>query len=165
MIARVASAAAFAALLLLCAVPATGGEEIAPPETKALVVAALNNLLSLDRPGQDGYATLFDGNKYVQCGRTSERAFRCEAGGSLLQPSLERVLTPERVARLAELGWRLDASFGNYVRAFPPGAASDEIGDAIVQALGEVYGADLPDLQAMTAWLPSEPCPPRNGPT
>jgi hypothetical protein len=162
---RAAAAAILAAIVLVSATPPAPGEEIAPPEVEALVVGALANLLSLERPGQDGYATLFDGNKYVQCGRTADRGLRCEAAGSLLQSSLERVLTPERVARLTALGWRLDASFGNYVQTFPPGMATDQVADAILQALGEAYGADLPELQAMTAWLPSELCPPRNGPS
>lgn len=161
---RHAGTAALAALVLVSSISAATADEIAPPEVKALVVRALDNVLSLERPGQDGYATLFDGNKYVQCGRAPDRGLRCEAAGSLLQPSMERVLTPERVARLTALGWRLDASFGNYVQTSPPGMATDAVADAILQALGEAYGADLPELQAMTAWLPSEPCPPRNGP-
>lgn len=160
-----AATAALAVLVLFAAARPAVSEEFAPPETKALVVAALSNVQSLERPGQDGYATLYDGDKYVQCGRASDHGFRCEAAGSLLQPALAHVLTPERVARLSEFGWRLDASFGNYVRAFPPGMAPDDVADAILQALGEVYGADLPELQAMTAWLPTEPCPPRNGPS
>ena len=161
-----AAAAAFiAAIILVSAGLPASGEEIAPPEVKALVVDALSNVLSLERSGQDGYATLFDGNKYVQCGRAPDKSLRCEAAGSLLQSSLERVLTPERVAQLAALGWRLDASFGNYVQTFPPGVTTEQVADAILQALGEAYGADLPELQAMTAWLPSEPCPPRNGPS
>lgn len=162
---RHAATAALAAIILVSAGLPASGEEIAPPEVKALVVDALSNALSLERPGQDGYATVFDGNKYVQCGRAPDKGLRCEAAGSLLQSSLERVLTPERVAQLAALGWRLDASFGNYVQTFPPGMTTDAVADAILQALGEAYGADLPELQAMTAWLPSEPCPPRNGPS
>jgi hypothetical protein len=162
---RYAATAALAAIIFVGAGLPASGEEIAPPEINALVVDALDNAMGLERPGQDGYATLFDGNKYVQCGRAPDKGLRCEAAGSLLQSSLERVLTPERVAQLAALGWRLDASFGNYVQTFPPGATTDAVADAILQALGEVYGADLPELQAMTAWLPSEPCPPRNGPS
>jgi hypothetical protein len=162
---RHAATAALAAIVLSSACLSAAADEIAPPEIKALVVDALSNVLSLERPDQDGYATLFDGNKYVQCGRAPDKGLRCEAAGSLLQSSLARVLTPERVAQLTALGWRLDASFGNYVRTFPPGATTDQVADAILQTLGEAYGADLPELQAMTAWLPSEPCPPRNGPS
>ena len=92
-----------------------------PTQTsKARVEASLQNILNLDRPGQDGYATIWDGNKYVQCKRLPDRGLRCEAAGALTQPSLERVLTPERVGQLAALGWRLDPSFGNNVQTFPP---------------------------------------------
>ncbi len=129
------------------------------------VAAALDNILALERPGQDGYATFWDGNKYVQCGRTRERGLRCEAVGTLMQSSLERVLTPERIGRLTTLGWRLEPAFGNYVRAFAPGASTAQVAEAILQALHEGYDADLPQIGVKTAWVASELCPPRNGPS
>src|SRR5437870_6337505 len=64
------------------------------------VETALANVTALNRPGQDGFATVWDGNKYVQCRRLPDQALRCESAGALMQPSLARVLTPERVARL-----------------------------------------------------------------
>lgn len=82
-----------------------------------------------------------------------------------MQSSLEHVLTPERVARLTALGWRLDPSFGNYVQIFPVDAPSDAIADKIVQVLSEAYDANIAELEVQTAWIPSEPCPPRNGPS
>jgi len=136
-----------------------------PQASKSLVEAALENIMTLDRPGQNGYATIWDGNKYVQCSRLADRSLRCEAAGTLMQPSLEHVLTPERVSELAALGWHLDPSFGNYVQDFPTGFALGSVADKILQVLGEAYQADLADLQVETAWLRSEPCPPRNGPT
>lgn len=138
----------------------------APPQTsQTRVTAALENITALVRPGQDGYATIWDGNKYVQCKRLPDRSLRCESAGALMQSSLEHVLTPERVARLTALGWRLDPSFGNYVQIFPAEAASDAIADKIVQVLDEAYGASTTELEVQTAWIPSEPCPPRNGPS
>jgi hypothetical protein len=136
-----------------------------PSPSKSRVDAALQNILTLERPGQDGYATFWDGNKYIQCGRTPERGLRCEAAGTLMQPSLERVLTPERVGRLAALGWRFEPNFGNYVQIFPPGVATSLVADKILQALAEGYDAQLADLEVRTAWVRSEPCPPRNGPS
>jgi hypothetical protein len=138
----------------------------APAQTSASrIVAALENITTLNRPGQDGYATIWDGNKYVQCRRLPDRALRCEAGGSLMQPSLERVLTPERVTRLAGLGWRLDPGFGNYVQTFPSDTASDLVAETIIQALREGYDSDAAGLQVQTTWAKSEACPPRSGPS
>lgn len=136
-----------------------------PPASKSRVDTALQNILTLERPGQDGYATFWDGNKYIQCGLTQERGFRCEAAGTLMQPSLERVLTPERVGHLAALGWRFDPSFGNYVQIFPAGMATSLVADKVLQALAEEYDAQPADLEVQTAWVRREPCPPRNGPT
>jgi T3SS (YopN, CesT) and YbjN peptide-binding chaperone 3 len=75
------------------------------------------------------------------------------------------VLTAERVGSLAKLGWRLDTSFGNYVQTFPPGMATSSIADKLLQTLAEGYDAELADLEVRTAWVRSEPCPPRNGPS
>src|ERR1700733_962811 len=136
-----------------------------PPTSKPLVEAALQNILNLDRPGQDGYATILDGNKYVQCKRLPDRGLRCEAAGSLMQPSLERILTPERVAQLAALGWRLDPSFGNYVQTFPAGISTGTVADKILQVLVMAYDADTGNLEVQSRWVKSELCPPRNGPT
>jgi hypothetical protein len=133
--------------------------------SKSRVVAVLQNVMSLNRPGQDGYATIWDGNKYVQCGRMFDRSFRCEAAGTLMQPSLEHVLTPERISRLAALGWRFDQRFGNYIQDFPAGVAITLVADKILQVLAEAYDADVTKIDVSSIWVKSEPCPPRNGPT
>ncbi len=129
------------------------------------VEAALSNIMALHRPGQDGFATIWDGNRYVQCRQMPERALRCEAAGALMQPSLGRVLVPDRIARLSALGWRLDPSFGNYVQTFPAGLSVTQVADRILQALGEGYDADLTNLEIKSDWIKSVPCPQRNGPT
>ena len=132
--------------------------------TQLRVQAALENILTLQRPNQDGYAAVWGGNKYIQCGRTPERALRCEAGGTLMQPSLARILAPERVGQLAALGWKLDVAFGKYVRPFPAGTPMDQVAGALLQALAEGYDADLAKLETQTAWVARQSCPPRNGP-
>jgi hypothetical protein len=142
-----------------------------PQGSKSRTEAVLQNILTLDRPGEDGFATIWDGNKYVQCGRSQDRSLRCEAAGALLQPSLRHVLVPERVTRLTALGWRLDPSFGNYVQTFPPSTPTSQIADKILQALagrlrrrlGRSGGAEhLGGQRALPAPQRAEPEPCRN---
>jgi hypothetical protein len=152
----------FAAML---ASPETGLADPSPQTSKSRVEAALENIATLNRPGRLGFATFWDGNKYVQCGYTEDRSLRCEAAGTLMQPSLAHVLVQERVSRLVALGWQLNPSFGNYVQIFPADMAIGQIADQILQALAEAYDAQVADLQILTQWMKRELCPPRNGPT
>jgi hypothetical protein len=122
-------------------------------------------MTALERPGEGGIATVFDGNKYVQCRPMTDRTVRCGAGGALMQPSLSHVLTPTKIDRLGQLGWRLDSSFGNSVRIFPSGEPVGRIADAITQALAEGYDADVVHLDVRSDWIAKRSCPPRNGPT
>ncbi|ABD07866.1 conserved hypothetical protein [Rhodopseudomonas palustris HaA2] len=127
--------------------------------------AALQNITSISRTGRVGYATAWDGNKYVQCRRLQTREMRCEAAGIVLQPSLARILNAERQTRLTALGWVLDPAFGNYVRQFPADAPTTEIAGQVLKALAEAYAANTADLEISTAWVVDMPCPPRNGPS
>jgi hypothetical protein len=129
------------------------------------VETAISVTRTLDRPGRDNLATVWDGNKYIQCRRMTDRSLRCEAGGSLMQPSLEHVLTPEHVGRLAAMGWMLDPSFGNYVQIFQPDISAKEIAGKIREALSQGYDADIQKLEVETTTIRSEPCPPRHGPS
>lgn len=126
---------------------------------------ALQNITTLARTGRVGYATFWDGNKYIQCRRLTDRNLRCEAAGTSLQPSLKSVLTGERLNRLASLDWILDPSFGNYVHTFLADIPTSRAADHIQRTLAEVYGADVTNLEIRTAWVVDIPCPPRNGPT
>jgi hypothetical protein len=126
---------------------------------------ALQNITTLVRSGRVGYATFWDGNKYVQCRRLLERELRCEAAGTSMQPSLRNVLAGDRLSRLAALGWVLDPSFGNYVQIFPADMPSIRVADQILRTLTEVYDADVAGLQIQTSWVADIPCPPRNGPS
>lgn len=126
---------------------------------------ALQNITTLVRPGRVGYASVWDGNKYVQCRRMPDRGIRCEAAGLSMQPSLRRVLVPERQSRLAQLGWSLDPSFGNYLQTFAADLPTARIADHILRTLIEGYDADAADMELQTAWVADTPCPPRNGPS
>ncbi|HWG03411.1 MAG TPA: hypothetical protein VG271_00225 [Beijerinckiaceae bacterium] len=157
---------AIVGMLVLCLSFSLPSKVFADPSPQAMasrVATALENITLLQRPGQMGFATVWDGNKYVQCGRKPDGSLRCEAAGTLMQPSLEHVLVPEKLARLGALGWRLDPSFGNYVQIFAGGMPASAVADAIVQVLAEAYGAQVTVLDVETYWVASEPCPPRNG--
>ena len=124
---------------------------------------ALQNITDLARPGKVGYATFWDGNKYVQCRRTPERDLRCEAAGPSMQPTLRKVLTGERLNGLAVLGWQIDPHFGNYVHTFPAVMPTAPIADHILQVLSEAYKANIANLEIKTDWIADVPCPQRNG--
>jgi hypothetical protein len=126
---------------------------------------ALQNITILVRSGRIGYATFWDGNKYIQCRRMPERALRCEAAGTTMQPSLRSVLSGDRLSRLAALGWALDPSFGNYAQTFPADLPTSRIADQILRTLTEAYGAESPNLEVQTEWVADVACPPRNGPS
>jgi hypothetical protein len=135
-----------------------------PQPVVAKVEAALANMLSLERPNAIGLATIFDGNKYVQCRRDDDRKIRCEAAGALLQPSLARTLTSAHLEELQEsFGWALDKSFGNYVQVFPADVSVHRLEQEIEFALENVYEVDPARLEMRTDWVKKEPCPPRNG--
>lgn len=131
---------------------------------KAEIAAAVTTVKVLERPGRENLATVWDGNKYVQCRPMVDRSLRCEAAGKVMQPSLARVLTPEHVGRLAALGWTLDPSFGNHVQSFRPEVSAEDVADSILSALAQGYDADLTKLEIQTTSVASQACPPRNGP-
>lgn len=163
---RITRNAAHRAGMLLMSLIALGSPAIrAADDIQSRVESALTNISVLQRPGQDGLATVWDGNKFVQCRRLADQTMRCEAAGTLMQPSLGRILLPERIARLAAAGWQLNPSFGNYVQDFPAGLSAKTVAEKILQALGESYDADLAGLEIQTDWIKSTTCPPRNGPS
>src|ERR1700753_2846113 len=93
---RVTARVVILSLSLVAAADAAGSSQ-------TRIEAALTNIMTLQRPGEDGVATIWDGNKYVQCRWPSERTLRCEAAGTLMQPSLGHIVTPDRIARLSAL--------------------------------------------------------------
>jgi len=158
----------FASVFMLAIVAATACAAAEPAGRSSRAVdrvdAALENIDKIARPGRVGYATVHDGNKYVQCRRLADGAMRCEAAGSAMQSSLAAVLTADRVRALAALGWRLDPAFGNYVRRFAAVTPTKDVAEQIVRTLAEGYGSDPIDLERATSWVEDVPCPPRNGP-
>jgi hypothetical protein len=137
----------------------------APLPAKMLVTEALYNIHNLKRPGQQGYATVWDGDKYVQCHFLPNQSLACEAAGVMMQSSMGRVLTAEKRLRLTLMGWRLDPSFGNYIQIFPPSLSVDQVSDLVLSTLSQAYDADLMQLEVQTRWVAHEACPPRHGPS
>jgi hypothetical protein len=129
------------------------------------IQTAIENITSLVRPHHVGYATFWDGNKYVQCRRIGDGDLRCEAAGTRMQPSLEHVLTPERLGRLARRGWVFDPQFGNYTQTFAANMPVSQVAEAVLRTLAEAYDAELSGLETGTSWVADLPCPPRNGPS
>jgi len=124
----------------------------------------LDNIRNVTRPRQDGYATIWQGQAFVQCHALSDQSLRCEAAGTTMQPSLAQVLTPDRKQRLTSLGWRLDPSFGAYTQTFPASLSLDQAADRILSVLSQAYGADLTRIDVQTRWVAHLACPPRHGP-
>jgi hypothetical protein len=150
--------------IALASADATHGEE--PLAFKrTLIGEAVHNVMTLDRPGQDGLVNVSDGTKYVQCRRMPNRSLHCESAGTVMQPSLARILTRERINRLTALGWHLDPSFGNYARTLPVDASPMEVTRTIVEVLQEAYGVEIADVSVESIWIRSNPCPPRAGPS
>jgi len=160
---KLSAITALTLIAALLAMPDAARADPTPAALQALVAAALQNIEVLDRPDSDGYATIWDGNKYVQCGEGDDGGLRCEAAGAEMQPSLAQRLTSDKVHALFALGWKLDPRFGNYVRTFPAKTPLDTVSSQVLQLLSEVYAADPDRIEVETAWVSSEPCPPRNG--
>jgi hypothetical protein len=125
------------------------------------VEAALENVSVLARPGQVGYATASDGNAFVQCRRWGAGAMRCEAAGTLMQPSLKAVLTPARTSFLKAEGWSVDPAFGLFTQLFPPDLTVAQIAAKVRGALVGGYGAADSQIETRTTWVRDLPCPPR----
>jgi hypothetical protein len=150
-------------VIMMAAAVSPALAEIAGPSSRSLLLDGLNAIAAAGHPDQLGVMTIWSGNKFVQCRRLAEGTLRCEAAGSLMQPSLHSVLTPDRVAALVALGWHLDLSFGNYVQDFAPGSEIRPVADAVMNALARGYRADMPRLEVGVKWIKDDACPPRSG--
>ena len=152
------------AVLVVFGLITAGKGSAEPSSAKPRIVEALDGIRNVSRPRQDGYSTVWEGDKYVQCHVLSDQSLSCEAAGAMMQPSLEGVLTPGRKQRLTSLGWRLDPSFGGYTQIFPPSLSLDKAADRILAALHQGYDADLTFVDVQTRWVGHQACPPRRAP-
>lgn len=155
-------AAALAATTLASVPPARAGDTTT---LEARIADALRNAAALGEPGRVGYATVWDGNRWIQCRRVAKDETRCEAAGTRMQPSLARALGPEQAARLEATGWTIDPAFGNRVRLFAAAEPPEAVAAAVHRALIEGYGASDADIEIGTTRVADVPCPPRAGPS
>ena len=155
----------FPMLLVASMATAAAGQADGGSAARIRIEAAIANISQLTRPDEDGVATIWDGNKFVQCRHMQDDTLRCEAAGTLMQPTLANVLTPERAVALVGAGWRLDPSFGNYVHTFQAARPAPEIADELMAALEIGYDVDPARIEVGTSWIAREDCPPRAGPS
>jgi hypothetical protein len=161
---RPALKAAGLAILVILGLIVAGTSSAEPSTATPKIIEALDNVRNLMRPGQDDYATVWEGDKYVQCHALPDQSLFCETASATMQPSLERVLTSERKQRLTNLGWRLDPSFGAYTQVFAPTLTLDKTAERILASLRQGYDADLTFIEVQTRWVAHRTCPPRRGP-
>lgn len=138
------------AVLVVLGLIVAGKASAEPLSAKPKVIEALDHVRNLARPRQDIYATIWEGDKFVQCHAPSDQGLSCETASPTLQPALEGVLTPDRRKRLAALGWRLEPSFGAYSQSFPSSLSLEQIADRILAALNQGYDADLTFVEVET---------------
>lgn len=152
-----------AGLALLALATAARADQSLGGDIRVRLEQALATVEQPPHLAQEDLVDIWDHNKTIQC-RNDGAGLHCEAGGDRMQPSLSHVLTPERIAQLIKLGWRLDPSFGNYIREIPSGTGPDELADLLLRSLALGYGADLTALNIDSKTIGYDACPPRFGP-
>jgi hypothetical protein len=134
-------------------------------EAQSEIESILRLLLKPIERRWETLATVWDGNAYIQCRRLGDGTWRCEAAGSLMQSSLRHVLTPERIDRLHQFGWRLDPSFGNYVQDFAADLPPEEIAAVLLTSLVQAYCVVVGRLEFQSWRVGKARYLPRNGPS
>jgi len=138
------------------------GNAAAAQATSAIIVKGIQKILVPQRPKQDGILTVKENTLYVQClNRAEADVWRCEAAGLEGEPWLRNVLTEERQEKLIALGFKPDKSFGNFVRIFPRSTRPSVLARTLLDVMTQIYGADADGIDALTDWLPAQPCHPR----
>ena len=141
------------------------GQPLTEREAQSEIESVLRVLLKPNGRRWQRFATVWDSNAYIQCCRLGDGTWHCEAAGSLMQPSLRHVLTSERINRLAELNWRLDSSFGNYVQDFAADSHPKEIAVILLTSLTQAYGVVIGRLEFKNSRVAKARYLPRNGPS
>jgi hypothetical protein len=132
---------------------------LAEPTTKADVVRGVAAVLLAKNDKTDGILTVSENNLYVQCLDSHFLAeWRCESAGIEGQPWLRHVLTADRQAKLAGLGFAPDPETGNFVALLPKATAPEVLAGTILQVLTEIYGAKPEEIGVRAEKLRSAHC-------
>jgi hypothetical protein len=107
------------AVLVVLGLIVAGKASAEPLSAKPKVIEALDHVRNLARPRQDIYATIWEGDKFVQCHAPSDQGLSCETASPTLQPALEGVLTPDRRKRLRFWAGALSQALAPIAKASP----------------------------------------------
>lgn len=123
------------------------------------ITKSIEKTLVPRRPKLDGILTVRENTLYVQCiNRADAQGLRCEAAGLEGEPWLHYALTVEHQEKLIALGFKPEKTFGNFVRIFPRTIRPKILAHIILGVLTEIYGAEADNVEALTDWLPAQPC-------
>jgi len=135
------------------------GAALAGPAPKAEIADGIASVLLVENDKTDGILTVSEGNLYVQCLNSHFLPqWRCESAGAEGQPWLHHVLTSDRQAKLAELGFVPDPETGNFVALLPKATAPKLLAGVILQVLTEAYGALPEEIEVKAEKLRSTHC-------
>lgn len=135
------------------------GSALAGPALKTEIVQGIAAVILAENDKTDGILTVSESNLFVQCLRSHLLPqWRCESAGTEGQPWLHDVLTPERRAKLAALGFVPDAETGNFVSTPLKAIAPDALAGTILQVLTEIYGAVPEEIEVKAEKLRSARC-------
>jgi len=145
-------------LTWFCAATLICGVAFADPPPVG-IAEGVKSVLIKEEKTKDGVLTVHDNNLFVQClGSHFLPAWRCEAAGFEGQPWLHHVLTPERQALLATIGFKPDPQFGNFILMVPKTTDVDTLAALILRVLTDVYAVKPEDIDVKAEWLPFRRC-------
>ncbi len=152
------SARMFGWVLVLCATAILPARAGAVP-LKQRIAESVTSVAASEGKRTDGLLTIRDDNQFIQCLASHFLpTWECEAAGFEGQPWLHHVLTMERQASLAALGFRPDPKSGNFVirpaKSTPPGTMADLLYDALTEG----YGVKPEDIDVSAERLPARRC-------
>jgi hypothetical protein len=153
------SPSALVRAIMLCASMFLSGAAMAGPRPNAEITDGIAAVLLAENDKTDGILTVSDNNLYVQCLNSHLLPqWRCESAGLEGQPWLHHVLTPERQAKLAALGFAPDPDTGNFAALIAKTTAPDALAGTILRVLTEAYGVQPEEIDVVAEKLRAARC-------